>query len=168
MQKLINRLQKEYPELKFSPGKQYCWSPESNEIFYKDTSSRSQDLWSLLHEVGHALLSHHNYQADFELIKMEMAAWAKAEELAQKFKIGIDQDHIEECLDTYRDWIYKRSICPSCTTKCLQTNDFSHYSCFNCHTVWRVSASRFCRSYRSTHNIKHSSLNQLNLIDNLI
>jgi hypothetical protein len=32
----------------------------------------------------------------------------------------------------------------------LQQDDHQHYRCFNCHTVWRVSTSRFCRAYRST------------------
>lgn len=148
MEKLIAELRGRYPELKFTPGKQFYWSPETVEIFYKENARGQKAAWSLLHETGHALLGHKSYKADFELIKLEVAAWERARELAADTGIEIDEDHIQDCLDTYRDWLYKRSICPKCTTKCLQQGDFVHYRCFNCHAVWRVTASRFCRAYR--------------------
>jgi hypothetical protein len=154
MDKLIARLQSKFPALRFTPGKQFCWSPETGEIFYKAKARGKQATWSLLHETGHALLEHHGYKADFELLRLEAAAWERAHALAADLGLAIDEDHVQDCLDTYRDWLYKRSICPSCTTKCLQQGDFVHYRCFNCHTVWRVTASRFCRAYRSTKNIR--------------
>ncbi len=157
MQTIINRLQSAYPDLQFTAGKQFSWSPETSEIFYKSGASGQQATWSLLHETGHALLDHQTYQADFELIRLEVAAWGKARQLATDIAVKIDEDHIEDCLDTYRDWLYKRSICPTCTTKCLQQDDYQHYRCFNCHTVWRVSASRFCRAYRSTKNLPEAA-----------
>lgn len=150
MQKLIAKLLARYPDLKFVPAQQFVWSPETGEILYSTSAAeRPEAAWSLLHETGHALLGHKSYKADFELIRLEAEAWQKAQELGRDFAIEIDQDHIQDCLDTYRDWLYKRSICPVCTTKCLQQDDFVHYKCFNCHAVWRVSASRFCRAYRS-------------------
>lgn len=148
MQKLIADLAKRYPELRFTPGKQFYWSPETGEIFYKEKAGTDKAAWSLLHETGHALLGHKNYKADFELLKLEVAAWERARELAADAGIEIDEDHIQDCLDTYRDWLYKRSICPRCTTKSLQQGDFVHYRCFNCHAVWKVTANRFCRAYR--------------------
>ena len=154
MQQLIDKLQAEFPALRFTTGNQFCWSPETGEIFYKTDTSGDQATWSLLHETGHALLEHKNYQGDFHLLRLEVEAWERARELAKNFSIVIDEDHIQDCLDTYRDWLYKRSICPTCTTKCLQQDDFQHYRCFNCHTVWKVSASRFCRAYRSVKNLK--------------
>lgn len=150
MDKLISQLQGRYPKLSFTAGNQFCWSPETGEIFYKASARGQQAAWSLLHETGHALLEHASYQADFELLRLEVAAWERADQLAQNLKLKIDEDHIQDCLDTYRDWLYKRSICPTCTTKCLQQGDFVHYRCFNCHTVWRVTANRFCRAYRTT------------------
>jgi hypothetical protein len=157
MDKLIARLEVEFPSLRFTPGRQFYWSPETAEIFYKSKSAGKRATWSLLHETGHALLGHQGYEADFELLRLEVAAWEKAKELAQSLEIEIDEDHIQDCLDTYRDWLYKRSICPNCTTKCLQQGDFVHYRCFNCHTTWRVTASRFCRAYRSTKNVPQSA-----------
>ncbi len=153
MQALIAELQQQYPGLRFKAGKQFCWSPETGEVFYKTNATSQQAAWSLLHETGHALLGHTSYRADFELLRMEIDAWQKARELAASFELTIDEDHIEDCLDTYRDWLYKRSICPKCTTKCLQQGDFVHYRCFNCSTTWRVTTSRFCRAYRSTKNV---------------
>lgn len=148
MQKLIETLQARFPELHFTPGQQFSWSPEAGEIIYKKGVSGQKAAWSLLHETGHALLEHQSYQADFELLKLEVAAWEKAKQIAESIDVTIDEDHIQDCLDTYRDWLYKRSICPNCTTKCLQQDDHAHYRCFNCHTTWQVTASRFGRAYR--------------------
>jgi hypothetical protein len=156
MQKLINKIQAEFPNLRFTAAKQFYWSPESSEIFYNAAARGQQATWSLLHETGHALLGHSSYKADFELVRLEVAAWEQAQVLAEDLLLTIDQDHIQDCLDTYREWLYKRSICPNCTTKSLQQGDFVHYRCFNCHATWRVTASRFCRAYRRQKNVKQS------------
>ncbi len=157
MQLIINKLSSLYPDLQFSAGKQFCWSPETSEIFYIEGLNDDHAMWSILHETGHALLEHAGYQADVELLRLEVDAWKKAHELADSLGLEIDENHVQDCLDTYRDWLYKRSICPSCHTKCLQQDDHTHYRCFNCHTIWRVSSSRFCRSYRTTKNIAQES-----------
>ncbi|MDB5169537.1 MAG: hypothetical protein JWO41_893 [Candidatus Saccharibacteria bacterium] len=153
MDTLIDQLSSRFPGLKFTPGTQFCWSPETREIFYKTAARGKRASWSLLHETGHALLDHKSYHADFELLKLEVAAWERARSLALELGVSIDEDHIQDCLDTYRDWLYKRSVCPSCSTKSIQQNDYAHYRCFNCRTTWRVTASRFCRSYRSTKKV---------------
>lgn len=124
----------------------------SAEIEPKCAECASRDEWALLHEVSHALLGHQTYHTDVELLQLEVAAWARAEQLAADFDIHIEADHIQDCLDTYRDWLHGRSICPTCTTRSLQQSDH-HYRCHNCHTSWRVSASRFCRPYRAVKNI---------------
>ena len=153
MEKIIAKLQTQFPQLRFAPGQRFAWSPETGEIIYRATARGRQAIWSLLHETGHALLQHQTYQTDFNLLRLEVEAWEQAHGLAAKLGTKIDEDHIQDCLDTYRDWLYKRSICPTCTAKCLQQDDFAHYRCFNCHTVWRVTASRFGRAYRSTKNV---------------
>lgn len=150
MQILLNKLQAAFPTLKFAAGKQFYWSPETGEIVYRRDADGDRAKWSLLHETGHALLGHTSYQADFELLRLEAAAWEHARQIAGGFEISIDESHIQNCLDTYRDWLYKRSLCPNCGTQCLQQGDFVHYRCHNCHTKWRVSTSRFCRAYRAT------------------
>ena len=148
MRALLKTLGEQFPELRFKSGSQFSWSPETGEIIYKASSKGQKARWSLLHETGHALLGHRSYQADFELLRLEIEAWERAKALAKEVGITIDENHIQDCLDTYRDWLYKRSICPSCGTKCLQQDDFVHYRCFNCHDTWQVTASRFGRAYR--------------------
>jgi hypothetical protein len=163
MQPLITKLQARFPGLRFTEGMQFCWSPETAEIFYKAGGGSRRAQWSLLHETGHALLGHADYRTDFELVRLEVAAWEKAHAVGTDLAIAIDPEHIQDCLDTYRDWLYKRSICPQCTAKCLQQDDYIHYRCFNCHMVWRVTTSRFCRAYRATKNVAQPATLQLSL-----
>jgi hypothetical protein len=158
MQQHINKLRILFPSLSFTAGNQFYWSPETQEIFYNSQASGQKAVWSLLHESGHALLGHNSYKADLELLRLEVEAWEKAKSLANAMQIEIDEDHIQDCLDTYRDWLYKRSICPTCNTKCLQQGDFVHYRCFNCHTMWKVSPNRFGRAYRSTKNVPQTTV----------
>ena len=152
MDRLLATLRSHYPYLIVTPGRQFYWSPETGEVFFRqDVSDDVNDqtaAWSLLHETGHALLQHHSYSGDFELLQLELDAWERARKLGQDAGIKIDEEHIQDCLDTYRDWLYKRSICPECGTKCLQQDNRRRYQCFNCHSVWHVSASRFHRAYR--------------------
>jgi hypothetical protein len=144
---LLRALEKDFPELVFSPGEAFCWSPKHNTIIYPaQTRSEAAD-WGLLHEVAHALLDHHNYRSDLELISLESQAWDKAKRLGKKYGYRISQDHIEDCMDTYRDWLHQRSACPTCATRSLQ-QDARHYHCHNCGQVWTVTSSRFCRPYR--------------------
>jgi len=156
IQSVITELSVKYPGLKFVQGNSFYWSPETAEIYYNSKYDHEKSLWSLLHETGHALLKHKNYKSDYELLSLELAAWEKAKSLATDIKIEISQDHIEDCMDTYRDWLHKRSICPTCGTKSLQQDNHKYYRCFNCHTNWKVSTSRFCRAYRSTKNLPRS------------
>jgi predicted RNA-binding Zn-ribbon protein involved in translation (DUF1610 family) len=151
MDKILGKLQKAFPGLNFVPGNRFLWSPTKQQVIYRQDvdSNDTVATWSLLHEMGHALLGHNDFSTDFELVRLEADAWAKAEELAADFAQKIDPDHIQDCLDTYRDWLYQRSTCPTCTNTSLQTEP-KVYNCFNCGTVWRVSSSRLCRAYRRT------------------
>ena len=150
---MLEKLQARFPKLSFVAGERFCWSPTTHEVIYDVARTDETAAWSLLHETGHALLDHQSYLADFELLKIEMAAWSRARELGTELGVTIDEDHIQDCLDTYRDWLYKRSICPTCSTKALQQSDFVHYRCYNCHTTWKVTPSRFCRAYRSMKHV---------------
>jgi hypothetical protein len=154
MPSLLTKLQAKFPDLKFVAGTQFVWSPESGEIVYAEAARGPQASWALLHETGHALLEHNNYSDDFHLVELEILAWDRARELAAELDQTIDEGHIQDCLDTYREWLFKRSLCPACATTYLQQADGSHYRCHNCHTAWRVSTSRFCRAYRSTTNLE--------------
>jgi len=144
---VVDLLTTNYPDLHLKAGDTYYWSPKDKTIFYKSKDSSDEGAWALLHESGHAILNHLNYYSDFELVKLEAEAWEKAKEIAREFNLEIDEDHVQDCLDSYRHWLHKRSLCPDCHLSSVQT-DSSTYSCIFCHKQWKVSAERFCRPYR--------------------
>lgn len=155
MEKILKQLRHDFPTIEFTLGESFCWSPQTRQVFYA-LDETPCGPWSILHETAHALLDHTKYSLDFELLKMEVAAWEHAKELAGKYNVCIDEDHIQDCLDSYRDWLYKRSICPACGTKSIQQDQELRYQCFNCHSAWNVAASRFCRPYRQFKTMKKS------------
>jgi NADH pyrophosphatase NudC (nudix superfamily) len=155
---MIEELNKLVPDIEFSIGEQFCWSPKERKITYSKDQIDNEGCWALLHETGHALLGHLSYKTDYELLKMEVSAWEKAKELANRLGIEIVEEHIQQCLDSYRDWLSRRSTCPACGTKALQEDTSNSYSCFNCHACWQVSPSRFCRAYRIRQPIKEPVL----------
>lgn len=144
-EQLIKQVASDYPQFKFKAGRQEHWSPHTNTITYEPDAPHLK--YGLLHELAHALLGHDSYHSDFELLKLESQAWQKAAKIGQKYGVKIDDEHIQNCLDTYRDWLHRRSKCPSCGIHALQQNARS-YRCFNCGEVWQVSSGRFARSYR--------------------
>jgi len=146
--KILVRLKQDYPSLTFAEGRAFYWSPANQHVMYKSNAKGQIAVFSLLHEVGHAILGHTQYRLDFELIQLEAAAWEQAKTIAPRYGVTIDEDHLQDCLDSYRDWLYRRSICPECSTKALQQDDQPRYRCHNCHAVWDVTPSRFCRPYR--------------------
>ena len=157
MEELVSSLSQIITGVNFRAGKAFCWSPKTRRISYVPSSTQPQlAIWSLLHEASHALLDHRDYTSDFELLQMEVAAWQKARELAKQHRQKIDEQHIETCLNTYRDWLHRRSTCPSCSLQGLQTDPI-YYRCLNCQSIWKVTASRFCRPYRSIKSGKQDS-----------
>lgn len=150
MEQAIKALRRRFPAVTYREGPLFYWSPKTSEVFYSQKSTEEASVWSLLHETGHALLGHDTYHSDFELVRLEVAAWEKAKLLGKELGIHIDEDHIQDCLDTYRDWLCARSVCPHCNTRALQQGDLQHYQCFNCRAKWKVTPSRFCRAYRLT------------------
>lgn len=144
---LVDTLKRDFPNIGFVSSDRFQWSPEEKTIYFVEDSENGE--WSLLHEGGHMLCGHMNYSNDLGLLRMEVEAWERAQELAVKYGRKIDQEHIDKCLDTYRDWIYKRSICPECSQAGIETTT-CNYRCINCRHKWKVSSERFCRTYRKT------------------
>jgi len=144
---LLAELTHDFPAVKFVSSDQFRWSPGDQTVSYDPAKRGTEASMALLHELSHALLGHSDYKTDFELLKLEVAAWHHAEGLAKTYDTPIDHEHIQDCLDTYRDWLHARSKCPACTEHGLQKNS-STYTCLNCHAEWNVTSERFCRPYR--------------------
>lgn len=148
MQKLVAKLSQAHPEIRFVAADTFYWSPKDGTVYYvKKHKEPSHAEWTLLHETAHSLLGHTTYASDLELLQLETDAWQKARSLATSYNMEISENFIEDCLDSYRDWLHARSTCPSCSLKTLQT-DPRHYQCHNCKHTWKVSTSRLCRPYR--------------------
>jgi hypothetical protein len=148
LDELLQRIGADYPDLKFIESAHFSWHAGRKHVSFKKASgSVKHNMWALLHELGHALLEHADYKHDIELLQLEVAAWEKARELASYYGLQIDEGYLQDCLDTYRDWLHLRATCPTCYSRALQAST-SLYSCFNCGSSWQVSRSRLCRPYR--------------------
>src|SRR3970282_1184092 len=101
----LTKLREDFPEFSFQPGSQDHWSPKANTITYKSTASLKEIQYGVLHELAHAKLGHTNYRNDFELLKLESLAWQLAAKVGKKYGVKIGDVHIQDCLDTYRDWL---------------------------------------------------------------
>jgi hypothetical protein len=144
---LVDKLSLDYPDFKFKTGAQEHWSPKTQTITYNPDEPIEKFAYALLHELAHAISGHNTYTSDFELLKLEAEAWSLAAKLGKGYGIEISEDHIQNCLDTYRDWLHRRSTCPKCGVHVLQKDSHS-YQCYNCQTSWQVSSGRFVRPYR--------------------
>ncbi len=148
---VLDQLILAYPDLNFRSAKEFYWSPKNQTVYYQsDALQTDSGVWALMHEVSHGLKNHQTYTSDFELLLFEVQAWEKAKEESKHFGVDIDAEHIENCLDTYRDWLYARSTCINCHVNSFQISP-QVYMCINCGGNWRVSTSRFCRPYRKKH-----------------
>lgn len=146
MEKLIEALKADHPGLTFIVGAHLCWSPGKQEIYY-EPSGQVETIYGVLHEISHARLGHSTYHTDIDLLNKEVLAWEEALGLAKKYGIELDETHVQDCLDTYRDWLHKRSTCPACGVKGLQSTALQ-YDCPNCGQMWQVTDARFYRPYR--------------------
>ncbi len=105
-----------------------------------------------LHELAHAVLGHTGYRLDIELLRREREAWdAVRTTFAPHYEVPYDVDLIEDSLDTYRDWLHARALCPTCNLTGIQTKT-NTYSCINCRCSWRPNDARQCalRRYKLT------------------
>jgi hypothetical protein len=152
VKKLLTQLATDYPAIAFKAGKKFYWSPKGQTVFYDSSKKDAPAQWALVHELSHGILGHKTYTTDFELLQLEVDAWHTAKQLAKQYKLTISEDHIQDCLDTYRDWLHARSKCPACGDHGLQ-EPRGDYECINCRTSWHVSTQRFCRAYRKVSRV---------------
>jgi hypothetical protein len=151
MNRLLKSLKAAYPQFRFKSGEIPFWSPKEKTVYYTQLSE-DESVWGLLHETGHALLSHQNFTTDADLLRKELDAWARANLLALHYDLHIPDEHIQDCLDSYRDWLHKRSMCPTCDSHGVQSPDKA-YRCLNCNASWNVSTSNTCRPYRRSKSL---------------
>lgn len=140
---ILSAIKSNYPKLNFKVGDRYYWSPSLQTVFYALLSDGSIDNVLLIHELSHAVLGHANYSKDIELLKMERDAWEKTAELASSYNITLSDEEIETALDSYRDWLHSRSICPECNAIGHEVSDKA-YHCIACGSHWRPNEARTC------------------------
>lgn len=136
---LISRLRIDYPQLRFASGSTMMWEPQTQTVYYRKGCTNAE----LLHELGHALLGHAEYARDIILLEHERDAWSQAVKLASQYGVTISEDTIGDHLDTYRDWLHTRSICPSCQANGIQV-EANVYECPACQSRWCVNEARSC------------------------
>ncbi len=125
LHKLIVQLKMDYPKIRFRLGKKFAFRPPRTIFF-----AEGQEL-ELLHELGHARLEHDFYTTDIERLRMERAAWEEARRLCDQYAVEYDQEFVEMALDSYRDWLHRRSQCSKCGLTRYQTRD-GKYHCPSC------------------------------------
>ena len=128
---LLQKLKEGFPEFRFKNGKKFAFRPPKT-IVLGPVEPFSELL--ALHEVSHAILNHKSFRMDIERLRMENEAWDKAKELAKKYDIKVDEDFIQDELDTYRDWLHSKSKCKKCGLTCYQTLD-GVYHCPRCENL---------------------------------
>lgn len=142
---LIDKITDDYPEICVEIGEKCAWNPDSQTITY----SPDDDTSTILHELGHALSGHSVYSLSIELLAMEREAWSRAREVAVSYDITLDENVVEQHLDTYRDWLHSRSLCPSCASTGIEANHNS-FECPNCDNRWQVNDARQCQLRRTS------------------
>ena len=117
---LVDQLRSDYPELRFREGKKFLFRPPKTIVLSE--SDESFDLL-LLHEVGHFLCGHVSFRTEPERLKCEREAWERARELCTVYGVEYDETVAEGELDSYRNWLDKKSRCPVCGLTRFQTPD---------------------------------------------
>ena len=142
---LVAKLRVDFPQFRYEKSSVCSWDPTNHTILYTENTDPSQ----VLHELGHALLGHESFTHDISLLSIERAAWVYAKtNLAASYSVSISNGLIEESLDSYRDWIHKRSLCPHCEVNGVQQTKTT-YHCTVCDRTWKVNDARSCQLRRT-------------------
>jgi hypothetical protein len=135
----VQDIVKDFKDIKFVPGRYFMWSPLARTLTYDvKTADTNRGKMGMLHELGHARLGHRIYKYDMELLNMEMDAWDFARQMAPKYGVKMDEEHIKRAISTYDYWLSKRATCPDCQNFSLQ-KDRDYYGCFACGSKWQVN-----------------------------
>lgn len=128
----------DYPDYRFKIGPKFAFRPPKTIVI-----GPYEPFFELLtlHEVSHAICGHRDFKMDVERLKMEVEAWEKVRELAPHYEIEYNEELAQRELDTYRDWLHKKSRCPRCGLTQFQTPD-SRYHCPVCDTFKTAQKTR--------------------------
>lgn len=151
---LLKRIEQDYPQFSFKEADAFRWSPETHTIHIDPSVPDAHQF--TLHELGHALLNHQSYVQDVDLLQIERDAWQYAiTHLTATYGITISEELIEDNLDTYREWLHARSLCPSCHMTGLQSIK-GRYSCLACGSQWKSNEARNCALRRRLISTKNT------------
>lgn len=148
---IVRRLSHDFPQFSFLEGEAFAWSHERQAISYRSDDT-PEAIAQLLHEVGHGVLQHSRYARGIDLLAMERQAWEYAiHSLAPRYGVALSMCDpvVQDALDTYRDWLHARSVCPQCGAAGIETSN-QHYRCLHCQASWRVNEARTCHLRRYT------------------
>lgn len=126
---LVERVQRDYPQLRFKAGKKFTFRPPRTIIFVRTEQIGGQ--LQLMHELGHVRLEHRFFRTDVERLKMERAAWEEAHKICEQYGVAYDEEFVEQQLDSYREWLHRRSQCPVCGLTRYQSGS-GEYHCPGC------------------------------------
>lgn len=124
----LARIKSDFSEFNFIFGARFSFRPPKTIVV---GPSEENDSLLLLHELGHALSKHRDFDTSVKRVRMEREAWDKARDLAKKYEIDFDEEMVESELDTYREWLHKKSRCPKCGLTRFQSPDGA-YHCPKC------------------------------------
>ena len=145
---LAKDISQDYPAIILLPAESFSWIPTKSTLSYDPQG----DADYLLHELAHAILGHTSYHRDIDLLRIERDAWEYAKlNLSAQYHLLISDEIIQGALDSYREWLHARSICPACSAVGLQISAHQ-YSCPACFQQWTVNEARTCQLRRYTKN----------------
>ena len=125
---LVDMVRVDYPDFRFRRGKRFAFRPPDTILIGPE---EEYDSLLFMHEGGHAVSGHRDFNQDAKRIKMEREAWERARDLCLKYGVNYDEDVVECELDTYREWLDQKSRCPVCGLTRFQTPD-GQYHCPRC------------------------------------
>ncbi len=139
IKEFLLELSAEYQGFSFILSNRFKYKPKKS-IYIDENCSLTMPYFALLtlHELGHALCKHGDYNTSVERLRIESEAWECAREVIlthqnwkKQYRITYDEEFVEKMLDSYRDWLHQKTLCKDCGLTRYQTKD-GNYHCPNC------------------------------------
>lgn len=134
---VLAKVRGDYLDLKFVSGRKFAFRPPRTIVIpfaSLETIEDARDVQLLFHEIGHAIMGHRDFKTEVGRLKMEVEAWEKARELAERYGVEFDEELALTELDSYREWLHQKSRCPRCGLTRFQTPD-SLWHCPRCDII---------------------------------